>query len=629
MASIATSQRVLESAIDTLRDLSLNMKVDEILRATRVEPVKDTNIMAIEVTLPDPEVAKVAADVIAAEFKKVYAELNNYSVRQSREFIEAQLATTRKSMIQAQNALRNYKESCGIVELNIQGQALVQRLEMSKTNLVQANAAYMSAAARTKKQGQELQGLPEWEKVSETTALNPIWQQLKQSLLQLESRRAGMLNGNPGESRRGTNHPEVLELQRQIDDVKTQLAEEIKKQYELASSTQAKSTLRQNALDRWIATKIDEVGSQAQVEVLSNEVGQVLSEMASIPEQQAKFAELETDVQSATNTYALMSSKLAEARIKEQKVKNEVALKTIDAAYYIPVNQKQMLKLVLALLLSPLLGIGAAFMLYYLDNTIKTAPEAEKLLGMPVLSAVPESRAHSFARQRCSEMMDVAYQMLTSNLWIASQTRDISGLVVVSAEPNVGRSVVASNLAIALAKEGARVILVDADLRQPTQHLMFGIDNKVGLTNVLAGGASLEDALVPTKIQGLLLVPTGPIPDNPVKLLRSEAMKSLDDQIKSVADFVIYDTPAGVAFPDAVLVAAHVGTALVVHSTGRVSRGSEADLRVRLDSVGVQILGAVLNKVKREDSSIYFHYRRSYEGIAVAQAPSGKKSAKG
>jgi capsular exopolysaccharide synthesis family protein len=219
--------------------------------------------------------------------------------------------------------------------------------------------------------------------------------------------------------------------------------------------------------------------------------------------------------------------------------------------------------------------------------------------------------------------------MLTSNIWIANQDGDCNSIVVVSAEPDSGRSVTASNLAVSLARDGARVILIDADLRKPTQHLIFGVDNKVGLTNILSGGATLEDALVPTRVQGLLLVPAGPIPDNPVKLLRSAEMRDFVQQIPELADFVIYDTPAGVAFPDPTLVATMVGRAMVVHSAGRVPRGSEAEFRSKLESVGVRLLGVVLNKVRREDSSSYFHYHRSYEGVGMPQLASGKKAIKG
>ena len=583
-------------------------------------------MLAIEVTLTDPMDAKNAADIIASEFKKVYGELNNSAVRQSREFIEGQLDTTRQSLVRGQDALRRFKEASGVTLLDQQSASAIQRLAQAKTDLYGAEGAYQAAKASIDKLNQEMNTLPQDFKSETAIARNPLWQDLTDQLYKLETQKAGMLGGG-GRPGRGVNHPDVRALQQQIDDTKNQLLKE--KPDCVAQTSIAKNPTRLGVLDRWMSAKVDEVSASARRKAVQATISDVRVELASLPAKEAKLAELQADVQAANQTYSLMRNKLDEAKIKEQQAKSEVTLNTVDPAYVVNVDQKKQVKLILAFLLSPLLGIGAAFLLYYTDNTVKTATEAEMLLGLPVYSVVPASRAHSLSRQNCPEIMDVAYQMLTSSLWIANQNQGANSIVLVSAEPDVGRSVTASNLAVALAREGARVVLVDADLRQPAQHLIFGSDNKVGLTNLLGGGATLEDVLVPTKVQGLLLVPSGPSPGNPVKLLRSTQMKEFAEQIKQVADFVIYDTPAGVTFPDAVLVAAHVGCAIVVHAAGKVPRGSEAEFRVKMESVGIQLLGAVLNKVRREDSSGYYHYRRSYQGVQIGSLSDGHKALKG
>lgn len=624
LATIATSQRVMNNAAETLKDLGVTTSTEEILANTTVQPVADTNILAIEVTLANPNEAKMAADVIASEFKKAYGYINNAAIIQSREFIQAQIDTTRRAMVKAQNDLRDFKKLNGIVQLDQQSVSVIQRMSQSKVDLNQTQAQYRAAQARLSRLQSELSGMKSWEVASQQTSRNPVWERLTEQLVNLETQKAAMLNGVGDQPRRGPKHPEVMNLQRQIDDTIIQ-KKKVTEDY-IAGVNEAKNPTFMGTMDRIIQAKVDEVSSYAQSEAVKSVLSDMQREMSELPEKEAKLAELTTNVRAATDTYGLMRSKLNEAMIKEQQAKNEVSLKTIDASEVSAVNQRQRMKLILALILSPLLGIGVAFLLHYTDNTVKTAKEAEKVLGMPVLSVVPISRAHSLPRQSCPEAIDVAYQMLTSNLWIASQNLGINSIVMVSAEPNVGRSVTASNLAVALAKEGARVILVDADLRQPTQHLIFGAGNKVGLTNLLGGAATIEDVLVPTNVKGLLLVPTGPVPSNPVKLLRSSEMKEFVDQVKEAADFVIYDTPAGVAFPDPILVATQVGSAIVVHSAGRVPRGSEAELNARMDAIGVRMMGAVLNKIKREDSSSYFHYHRSYQGIGITTLPGGKKA---
>ncbi len=630
LGNLATSQRVLSNAANTLNDLGMKYRPEEILGATQVSPVRDTNILAIEVTLPDAKEAKVAADVIASEFKKVYADINTASVSQSREFIQAQIESTRQAMVRAQDALKQYKEANGVVAIDAQLGSIVSRLAQARTVADQARMNHLGAIARSRQAARELQGLPQIEQASKTIQRDPLWERLREQLVDLETKKAAMVNGVDGQTKRLPKHPEVVALQAQIDDVKAQLSDKQKvpEQF-VAGTTEQRNPVWQSALTSWINAKVEEMGAHAQV-VASNHVAQSMrAEMGQLPQKEAKVAELTVDLKAATDTYGLMRSKLDEAKIREQQSRSEVALKTIDPAYVRLVDKKQTLKLILALLFSPLLGVAVAFLLHYTDNTVKTVDDAEKLLGLPVLTAIPGSRAHSLPRQNCPEAMEIAYQMLTSNLWIANQDGSCNSIVVASAEPDSGRSVTASNLAVSLAREGARVILIDADLRKPTQHLIFGVDNKAGLTNILSGGATLEDALVPTRVQGLLLVPAGPVPDNPAKLLRSAEMRDFVEQIPELADFVIYDTPSGVAFPDPTLVATLVGSALVVYSAGRVPRGIESEFKAKMESIGVRLLGVVLNRVKREDSSSYFHYHRSYEGVAVPQLVSGKKAIKG
>ncbi|MGI6295700.1 MAG: GumC family protein [Armatimonadota bacterium] len=624
LGNLATSQRVMQNAAQTLSDLGLNYDARRILSATSVTPVRDTNILAIEVTLSDAEAAKVAADVVAAEFKKVYADLNNASVSQSKEFIEAQIEATHAAMVRAQDAVKKFKEESGIIQIDQQAASTIQRISRAEETASGTQIAHQTAAARAAQALKEVEALDEWQESGKTVSRNPLWQRLTEQLVDLETRKASMLNGGPGQSRRGPNHPEVLAIQSQIDNVKQELLN-TKEEY-VSGTSESKNPIYQNAANTYVNSRVEDVATAAQQTAAQNVANEARAEMAQLPEKEARMAELMVDLKTATDTYALMKNKLDEAKILEQQNKNEVALKTIDPAFVRPVDQKHGLKIILALMLAPLMGVGVAFLLHYTDNTVKTVTDAEKLLSLPVLTAIPTSKAHSLPRQNCPEIMDVAYQMLTSNLWIATQENESNSIVMVSAEPDAGRSVTASNLAVALAREGARVILVDSDLRKPTQHLIFNVENRVGLTNILSGGATLEDALMPTRVPGLLLVPSGPIPDNPVKLLRSEEMKEFAKQISDLADFVIFDTPAGIAFPDPVLVASIVGNAVVVHSAGRVPRGSESELRARLDSVGIHLLGVVLNKVRREDSSSYFHYHRSYEGVGLPQLAGGTKT---
>jgi capsular exopolysaccharide synthesis family protein len=159
------------------------------------------------------------------------------------------------------------------------------------------------------------------------------------------------------------------------------------------------------------------------------------------------------------------------------------------------------------------------------------------------------------------------------------------------------------------------VILVDSDMRQPAQHRIFRVKNDTGLSNVLAGQLSLSDALKPTSFSDLLLLPSGPLPANPVRLLRSPEMQKFVSDVNELADYVIFDSPAGITFADATLLAALVKNVVIVYAAGTVPRGAEAEFRNRLEQVDANLLGAVLNMVNPEDSHGFYHLRVGYEEL--------------
>uniref|UniRef100_A0A7V4G9A4 non-specific protein-tyrosine kinase n=1 Tax=Desulfobacca acetoxidans TaxID=60893 RepID=A0A7V4G9A4_9BACT len=214
---------------------------------------------------------------------------------------------------------------------------------------------------------------------------------------------------------------------------------------------------------------------------------------------------------------------------------------------------------------------------------MRTPEEAERLLKLPVFAVIPLMKPNALDKQDGFTPIGASYQILSTNLWYASRQMQGSAVVIASAEPNVGRSTTAANLAITLARDGARVLLVDGDMRQPTLHTRFGVDNSLGLADVLAGEKSIEDVAVPTMTEGLVLIPAGSSANNPVRLLRSPAMEQFIERTTRLADFVIFDSPAGAIFADSTLIAAHVKNVIIVHAAGQPSRGAEAEFHARLD----------------------------------------------
>ncbi|NPV81507.1 MAG: CpsD/CapB family tyrosine-protein kinase [Firmicutes bacterium] len=200
-----------------------------------------------------------------------------------------------------------------------------------------------------------------------------------------------------------------------------------------------------------------------------------------------------------------------------------------------------------------------------------------------------------------------AFRTLRTNLQFASLDKPLKSLLLTSTGPGEGKSTVAANLSIAFAQSGKQVILVDADLRRPRLHSLFSLKNDVGLTNMLLGGNGV-DALQDSRIRGLRILTSGPLPPNPAELLGSGAMNSVIQALSQEADIVVYDTPPVIAVTDAAVLAPRVDGVLLVLKLGATSREAAVRAKTLLENSRGRILGIVINDVKNEASYGYYYY---------------------
>jgi non-specific protein-tyrosine kinase len=192
-----------------------------------------------------------------------------------------------------------------------------------------------------------------------------------------------------------------------------------------------------------------------------------------------------------------------------------------------------------------------------------------------------------------------AYRTLRTNLDFASLDQALKTLVVTSARVGEGKSTTLANLAVVSAQAGRRVVLVDADLRRPTLHQIFGLENEVGLTTVMMNeAASASSALQETEIEGLSVLPSGPLPPNPADLMGSRRMEDVIAALSEQADQVFFDTPPIVAVTDAAVLATKVDGVLLVISAGKTRREYARTAVQRLEQINARLVGAVLTNVQ-------------------------------
>ncbi|HUV05651.1 MAG TPA: polysaccharide biosynthesis tyrosine autokinase [Armatimonadota bacterium] len=607
LSQLIKSRTVMERAAETLDREDLSSDPATVLGTLEATPLLDSSILVIKVQSNLESEAQATADVVATEFIRFYNELNYGGAARSREFIKSEVPKAEARLDKIRDDLRKFKEESGAVMITHQTDVLLGRLSQMQASLAQYEVATGQAQARLAGLKPELDKFPETRTASTAISTNPVRQSLEMDLVRQQTELQGMLR------HRTRMHPEVQVLEKQIAQTETKLKEA--DETILASTVKSVDPVRDSLMQSYVIGLSEYSGVNAARIAAQQIVDSLKPELESLPYKEMRVAQLTLEEESAKNTYGLLRQKYDEAMIREKEAENLSSVHIVDTAKTRPADTRRRMKLGMALVLSLVFCTGVALLLNYLDNTVKTPAEAEELLKLPVFAVVPIARTHSLARGRDLPAMGSSYQMLSTNLLIAHPDLDAGTILVASAEPDVGRSTTAANLAITLARDGARVILVDSDLRQPSQHIIFGVENDKGLSNVLAGQLPLEDALQPTSVSDLLLLPSGPLPANPVRLFRSPEMARFVSAVNDLADFVIFDSPAGITFADSTLLAALVKNVVIVHSAGTVPRGAEEEFRSRLEQVKANMIGAVLNMVRPEDSHGYYHFRSAYEEL--------------
>ncbi|MCR8929529.1 CpsD/CapB family tyrosine-protein kinase [Priestia megaterium] len=200
------------------------------------------------------------------------------------------------------------------------------------------------------------------------------------------------------------------------------------------------------------------------------------------------------------------------------------------------------------------------------------------------------------------------YRTIRTNIQFSDADQDIKSIVLTSTGPGEGKSTTASNLATVYAQQGLRVLLIDGDLRKPTAHYTFRLENHVGLTNVLTKQSTLGQAVQGTEVPELFLLTSGPIPPNPAELLASNNMTELLKEMKEEFDMVVFDTPPVLAVADAQILANQVDGSILVVSSGKTDKEAAVKAKELLLKANAKVLGAVLNNRKMEEGSDYYYY---------------------
>lgn len=322
-----------------------------------------------------------------------------------------------------------------------------------------------------------------------------------------------------------------------------------------------------------------------------------------------------TRLKMAMTTYQMLTSKEEELKIAQSMEPGEATLIQRAQIPESPATPKPLRNGLLGLILGLSLGVGMAFTIEYLDDTIKIPADIERNFALPLLGQIPvhgtSGHPSLIVNARDDSPAAEAYRALRTAISYLNYDGSVGTILVTSGRPNEGKTSVAVNLAAALAHAGYRVVTVDCDLRQPALHETLDVPNEKGLTNVLVGQLTLDRALQPTGLRNLCTLTAGPTPPNPSELLNSYRMDEVLATLKQSVDYVILDSPPALLFTDSAVVAPKADGVLLCATVGETTREEARHLADTLVDQRIRKLGVALNKVPAKPRNEYYY--RGYE----------------
>jgi capsular exopolysaccharide synthesis family protein len=320
------------------------------------------------------------------------------------------------------------------------------------------------------------------------------------------------------------------------------------------------------------------------------------------------------------------------------------------------VGPKRTLIVGVSFLMALACGIGLAFLIEYLDDTVRSTEDVEGILHLPAVAMIPlgnnikakrllaiggktnspvPANGNGLRELLLSDLdkhspVAEAYRHLRTSVLLSTAGRPPRTLLITSSVPSEGKTTTAVNTGISLAQTGSKVLVIDADMRRPRLHSIFNLKNDHGLSGLLSQEATeseIASAIQYEETSGLYVLTAGPVPPNPAELLGSNQMVRLISMVADKFTYVVFDSPPIAAFTDGVLIAAMVDAVLLVVHSGRSSRKVVARARKRLQDVGARIIGVVLNKVPSAGANSYQYYGGYYQHYSYEPGKSDDRTA--
>lgn len=614
-AEILQSRPIIEKLIrelDLRNDSGEPLTYKNIKSALEVKPVIGTDLLQVTYEDPDPDLAVDFVDRIVELYSEDYSLFNRSQTVAAKEFITKQLPRAEASVKQAEENLRLFKNRNRTANLTEETTATIGSISMIENQINQVEADLGEVNAQYNRLNSQL-GMS-WQEASAVSSLSQSVG-VQRALSRLQDVKVELAQKRNYLS---DNAPQIISLKEEQADLTALLEQEIAstlgpQQQNLAGNINilGLGELKQSQLAEFAELGLRKEGLDRRLATLRNAYDTYQSKSDNLPQLQEQQRELQRKVEAAQSTYETLLGKLQDAEIIQQRRIGKVRVVSNAAVAEDPVNTSGKVIVAAGAMMGVLFGIALAFLLDLKDRTIKNSQEVEELFTYPLHGVVPDLSLTGNSRQsplpgssaanmeeRITSVTMIplkeAYQNIQINLKLLDAEARKKVIAVTSSVPQEGKSSVSANLAVARAQCGKRILLIDADLRRPTQHDIWEISNQMGLSNVIKREVDWKD-WVQNVMPNLDVLTSGSIPEHPVSLLDSQSFENFIDRVSQQYDQIILDTPPVIGIADTKVIGKLIDGFLFVVRPGIADYRSAAAAKKTLDSTGLKVLGVIVN----------------------------------
>ena len=563
-----------------------------VLAGVSVEPVRASHLVDVSFVSATPALAANTINALAEEYVSQNLDLRRQNMARSLAWLSDELTRQKKLVESSERAMAQYREDQNALSLEDRQNIVIARLNQlneaatrARTNRAQKESLYRRLESLGPSTSPDaIPGILQ----------NSYIQTMKSQVSELERRKALL------SERYGDKHPEILTINATIDDANRQLRLEMAKAVDSIRHDYESAMLE----ERTLATALEE-----QKDIATD-----------LDRKSVAYTVLQRDAESNRELYQTLLRREKELQVLANSRGNNVRIVERAGVPAVPFSPNMRRSALLAGMVGLLLALGIAFGLDHINDTIRTPDDVTRRLGLSFLGLIPAVRGYQ-DRPVLSGSSDFseAIRALRTSLALTHSSNGSAVVLVTSAQPLEGKTTTACNVAMALAYGGARVLLIDADLRRPGVHTGLGLENTRGLAELLSNQAPITETVQRLAEPNLWVMTAGQTPSNPSELLASGRMDSLMRQVQTGPfDWVVIDTPPVLAVTDASIVARWAsGVAFVVGS--EMTRGRLAERAIEmLSAARPSFIGAVLNRVDVKRSRYYYSQQYGYGYLEAA-----------